>query len=266
MALALIASPSLLQDNAFRWTQLPYRKARPVAWQNLADEPEMAGLGSFLKKAAKTVTSIARAPIKLVSPQLAKNLEKIDNKIIDNLDSVHTKINDAAKSVGKSVQKFVAKNWKWIVVAAAVALTIYSMGSGSTVAAKMMSGLAKIKTYVAAKTSSALTWGKAKWALAKEAMTKLVAGKKFGDLNQEEVSAMAEANQATGQEIVPAEVMALLNPSGGPMPASAYGGEAMGTSPDGMPVGGPGAPSGSSVPLPLILGGAGLALALVLAL
>lgn len=254
------AAPGFAQ--AWAWTQLPYRRPRVArAWRNIADDqPEMAGLGSFLKKAAKTVTKIARAPIKLVSPQLAKNLEKIDNKIIDNLDSVHTKINEAAKRAGKGVQKFVKKNWKWIVVAAAVAVTIYSMGSGSTIAAKMMSGLAKIKTYVAAKTSSALTWGKAKWTLAKAAMGKLIAGRKMGDLSQEEVSAMAEANQATGMDVVPEEVMALLSPSGGPMPESAYGGEAMGT---GMEYAA-GAPGASSIPMPLILGGAGLALALAL--
>ncbi|HEU4951704.1 MAG TPA: hypothetical protein VFT46_07115 [Holophagaceae bacterium] len=110
-------------------------------WGPDEEAPGLEGLGSFLKKAFKAVTKVVRAPIKLISPKLASNMEKIDNKIIDNLDSIHTKINDAAKKLGKSVAKALGKNWKWIAVVAAIAITIYTMGSGATIAAHMLSGM-----------------------------------------------------------------------------------------------------------------------------
>ncbi|MDP1832628.1 MAG: hypothetical protein Q8K67_11260 [Geothrix sp.] len=179
-------------------------------WTPLDDYEQMEGLGSFLKKAAKSITKIARAPIKLVAPKLAKKLEKIDNKIIDNVDSVHTKINVAAKKAGKSVGKFVKKNWKWIIVAAAIAITIYSMGSGSTIAAKMMSGLTKVKGYIATGKEWAGAKLKSGWKAVTSGMTKLLNGKKFGELNPNEVEALAEANEQSGESLIPWEVLGMI--------------------------------------------------------
>lgn len=188
-------------------------KLRPVPqpmgwkpWTPLDDYEQMAGLGSFLKKAAKAVTKVARAPIKLISPRLAKNLEKIDNKIIDNADAALTKVNKAAQSVGK----FAKRNMKWIVIAAAVAITIYTMGSGSTIAAKMMSGLAKVKGYAA----SAKAWVSAKatsgWTYVTSGMTKLLNGKKFGELTPQEVEGLAEANAQAGESLIPSEILGMI--------------------------------------------------------
>lgn len=186
---------------------------QPMGWKPMSpleDYGDMAGFGSFFKKVAQTVSKVALAPIKLVSPQLAKNLSKIDNKIINNIDSVQTKIDTAAKNAMKSVGRFVKKNWKWIVVAAAIAITIYTMGSGAGIAAKMMSGLAKVKAYAV----SAKAWVGAKassgWSYVTSGMTKLLNGKKFGDLNQQEVEGIAEANEQAGQSIIPAEVLAMI--------------------------------------------------------
>jgi hypothetical protein len=116
----------------------------------MARPEELAGLGSFFKSVAQTITKIAVAPIKLVSPQLAANITKIDNKIISNVDSVATKVNDAAKSVGK----FVQKNWKWVLVVVAIAITIYSMGTGATIAAHMLSGMQVMGAHIAAGAST----------------------------------------------------------------------------------------------------------------
>lgn len=186
---------------------------RPLGWKPMSPLDaygDMAGLGSFLKKAAKAVTKVARAPIKLISPQLARNMEKIDNKIIDNLDSVHTKINVAAKKAASDVGRFVKKNWKWIVVAAAVALTIYSMGSGTGIAAKMMSGLAKVKGYAL----SAKAWVGAKvssgWTYVTSGLTKLLNGQTFGSLSPQEVEGIAEANEQAGETVIPPEVLAMI--------------------------------------------------------
>lgn len=186
---------------------------QPMGWKPMSPLDaygDMAGLGSFFKKVAKTVTKIARAPIKLISPKLAKNMEKIDNKIIDNIDSVHTKINVAAKKAATDVGRFVKKNWKWIVVAAAVAITIYSMGSGSGIAAKMMSGLAKVKSYAL----SAKAWVGAKassgWSYVTSGMTKLLNGKTFGSLSQQEVEGIAEANEQAGESLIPSEILAMI--------------------------------------------------------
>lgn len=198
-------------------------------WTPLDDYEQMAGLGSFLKKTVSKVTKVLRAPIKLISPKLAKNMEKIDNKILDNVDSVATKINVAAKKAAKDVGKFVKKNWKWIVVAAAVAITIYTMGSGSTIAAKMMSGLAKVKGYAA----SAKAWVSAKatsgWTYVTSGMTKLLNGKKFGDLTPQEVEGLAEANAQAGESLIPSEILGMIGKQALPLAMQAL------TKPGGAP-------------------------------
>ena len=150
---------------------------------------QMAGLGRFLKKAAKAVTKIARAPIKLVAPKLAAKMEKFDNKVIDKVDDIHTKINDFAK-----------RNAKYIIAAVAVAVTIYFFPAALP---KIMAALAKLKT-------AAIAGGK--WMLAKgatlvSALTKIKDGKKLGELSQPEVQALAEANAATGENVTPPEVL-----------------------------------------------------------
>ena len=229
-AYSIVAGPSVwdaLPDTALWWAprrEVSRRPARPE---------ELAGLGSFFKKIAQTVSKIAIAPIKLVSPKLASNLQKIDNKIISNVDSVATKVNDAAKSAGK----FVAKNWKWVVVVAAIAITIYTMGAGSTIAAHMLSGMQALGAHVAAgastvwhavvggsavastgataataatgaaagaatatATTSAAGWLATTGKLALTAATALYNKAKVSDLSQQQAQAMLQA-QASGYDL-----------------------------------------------------------------
>lgn len=178
---------------------------------------ELAGLGSFFKKVAQTVSKVVTAPIKLISPKLASNLQKIDNKIISNMDTVATKVNEAAKSVGR----FVAKNWKWVAVVAAIAITIYSMGSGATIAAKMLSGTkllgAKIAggwsavtgggtaatattaastTATAASAAGTSGWLATTGKLAMSAASALYGGAKVSSLSQQQAQAVLEAQSA----------------------------------------------------------------------
>jgi hypothetical protein len=173
------------------------------SWTSLNEEPEMAGLGRAFKRLHKTIRRVALAPVRLVSKKLMDKIESIDDKVVNKVDDLHTGIN-----------RFAKRNMKWIVLAAAIAITIYSMGSGAGIAAKMLSGLSKLKALVAAKGASGFAWGQAKGALAKAAMGKLLAGKTFGSLHQDEVTALAETNAATGEEIVPPEVMGVLRPAG----------------------------------------------------
>lgn len=220
---------------------------QPMGWRPMSpldDYGDMAGLGSFFKKVAQTVSKVALAPIKLVSPKLAENLSKIDNKIIDNIDSVHTKINVAAKKAASDVGRFVKKNWKWIVVAAAIAITIYSMGSGAGIAAKMMSGLAKVKGYAL----SAKAWVGAKassgWSYVTSGMTKLLNGKTFGSLSPQEVEGIAEANEQAGESLIPSEVLAMIGRQA-LTPAEQAQAQSQGSTPDFGP--GQGAGGGAGV-------------------
>lgn len=195
-------------------TRLWWAPRRAVA-RRMATPEELAGLGSFFKKVAQTVSKVVTAPIKLISPKLASNLQKIDNKIINNVDSVATKVNEAAKSVGK----FVAKNWKWVAVVAAIAITIYSMGTGATIAAKMLSGTKLLGAKIAAGWSSVTGGGAAAstaattsataasaagtsgWLastgkLALSAASALYGGAKVSSLSQQQAQAMLEAQSA----------------------------------------------------------------------
>lgn len=157
----MILAPSypIVAGPVHLWPSLPETPAWPTRRTRLrmhlvgrrAPTPEeLAGLGSFFKKVAHAVSRIATAPIKLISPKLASNLQKIDNKVIDTADKIATKINDAAKSVGKRIAKALGKNWKWIAVVVAIAITIYSMGAGATIAAHMISGMQALGHAIAA--------------------------------------------------------------------------------------------------------------------
>lgn len=207
---------------------------QPMGWKPMSpldDYGQMAGLGSFFKKVAQTVSKVALAPIKLVSPQLAKNLSKIDNKIIDNIDSVQTKINVAAKKAGKDAGRFVKRNLKWIIIAAAIAITIYTMGAGATIAAKMISGMQAIGAKMVAAKAAVGTWFTgggvaagatgttatvagsswlatgAKVALAGAQM--LVNGKKVSDLSADQAQQMLAA-QNEGYDLVDPALAPLL--------------------------------------------------------
>jgi hypothetical protein len=216
-----------------RRQDLARRRDRYRTWNLDTEEPEMAGLGRALKRLHKNIRKVALAPVRLVSKKLADNLERLDDKVVDKVDQLHSGVN-----------RFVKRNLKWIIIAAAIAITIYTMGGGAGIAAKMMAGMAKLKAFALSKAATTMVWGKAKYALVKVAMSKLLAGKTFGSLNPSEVSAMAEANQATGEEIVPPEVMSVMRP----MPGDAAEGG-----------GGGGAEGGSSFPVvPVAIGGAAL--------
>lgn len=190
------------------------------------------GLGSWLKKQVKSINRIAAKPLGLISKQLEKNVVKIGDKLADNADSLHTKINKEAQRAGKNIQKFVKKNLKWIIIAAAIAITIYSMGSGASLAAKMLSGCKAIAakvgtvftgsaasggaatagattaaaattaTTAAVSTTAATTAGLGTgfWAttapLALQVGSKLLGGAKCSDLSQEERLAYGEAADA----------------------------------------------------------------------
>ncbi|WP_257303410.1 hypothetical protein [Geothrix campi] len=215
---------------------------QPMGWRPMTpldDYGDMQGLGSFFKKVAQTVSKVALAPIKLVSPQLAKNLSKIDNKIIDKVDDLHTKINVWAK-----------KNSKWLIIVAAIAITIYTMGTGATIAAKMLSGMQAIGAKMAAAkaavgslfTSGAAAGGAtaattattaagtswiatgAKLALAGSQL--LVNGSKVSDLSAEQAAQMLEA-QKQGYNLVDPSLQPLLQQrvqlGGGPIQYDANG-------------------------------------------
>lgn len=123
---------------------------QPMGWKPMSPLDEygqMEGLGSFFKKVAQTVTKIARAPIKLIAPKLAKSMEKIDNKIINKIDSVHTSVNVWAK-----------KHSTFLIIVAAIAITIYTMGAGATIAAKMLSGMQAIAAKTVAAKAAVGAW------------------------------------------------------------------------------------------------------------
>lgn len=158
------------------------------------------GLGKFLKKIHKGVTKITLAPLKKVAPKVAAKIQRLDDKFIDKVDAIHTKIHNKVK-----------KHWKTIViVVAAVAITVYSMGAGATIAAKMLSGLKALgaaagKAAMAVKgavvggggggagAGKMLASGMKYASLASQAAQKLVAGKRCDELSTEEREAYGEA-------------------------------------------------------------------------
>ncbi|HEX9082948.1 MAG TPA: hypothetical protein VF768_11760 [Holophagaceae bacterium] len=203
--------PGSMPGTALWWP--PRRMVR----RRMATPEELAGLGNFFHKLTSAITSVVRAPIKLISPKLADNLKKIDDKVLNVQDKVSTKINDTAHSVGK----FISKNWKWIAVVAAIAITIYTMGSGATIAAKMLSGMHALEAHVAAGASSAWhavvgtsaattgtataaasgsSWLATTGKLALSAATALQNKAKVSDLSQQQAQAMLAA-QAAGYDL-----------------------------------------------------------------
>ena len=171
------------------------------------------------------------------------------------------------------VGRFVKKNWKWIIIAAAIAITIYTMGSGAGIAAKMMSGLAKIKTMAV----SAKAWVGVKassgWSYVTSGMTKLLAGKTFGSLSQPEVEGIAEANAQAGENIIPPEVLAMIGRQALAPEAPSAAGQSAGFMPGlpalGMPGQGAGGGAGIGAPettsylMPALLAAGALGLLLV---
>lgn len=155
----------------------PLDISRPRPWHRPRPRPTLRGLdgldgiGSTLKKIGK---KILKAPAKLV----------------------------------KSVGKFVKKHWKKLAVAAAVAISIYSMGSGSGLAARMVSGTKALGAAVkngairAAGAVKGFFVGPAKAASgawvqpAMSAASKLVAGRRVSELSEEERESYAEGAAA----------------------------------------------------------------------
>jgi ElaB/YqjD/DUF883 family membrane-anchored ribosome-binding protein len=203
------------------WDPMPlssvWQAPRRLVARRMAQPGELAGLGSFFHKLTSTITSIARAPIKLISPKAADNLKKVDDKVLSVQDKVSTKINDAAHSVGH----FVSKNWKWIAVVVAIAITIYTMGAGATIAAHMISGMQALGAHIAS--GAATVWhavvgtsaatgtaaasgttaaaGSSGWLattgkLALSAAQALQAKAKVSDLSQQQAQAMLDAQSA----------------------------------------------------------------------
>ena len=141
---------------------------------------DLGELSGFLKKAFKSA---------------GKAVKSVGKAVV----TIHKKSLDLTKKALKSVGKFVKKNAKWIVIAAAIAITIYTMGGGAAVAAKLAAGYAKVK-------GMALSAGKA----VMSGMQKLLGGKKMGELTPEEAQGLATANAEAGTELVPKEITSLL--------------------------------------------------------
>jgi len=142
------------------------------AWELYAPGGDIAGFGKKLKKLAKKITK----PI--------------------------------AKAV-KSVGKFVKKNWKVLALVAGAALTVYSLGTGATVLAKLKSGVGVIKTWAAGKFTAVKGWTAQRFTDAKawftgnpqtantaaNAAAKLASGAKFSDLPEADRRALLEAQE-----------------------------------------------------------------------
>jgi|GEM_PF-5050091 len=206
-------------------------------WELYDTREQIAGFGSWITKQLKSIGRIAAKPVGLISKKLEKNLVKISDKAADNLNSVATKINKGAQSVGK----WAKKNWKVLAIVAAIAITIYSMGSGAGIAAKLLSGCKVIAAKagslfvakgaavgaatagttaatagtaaVAATAATSAGIGVTGWAtIASTAMagaTKLLEAKKVSELSAEEAQAMQFA-QSQGVELMTPELQALI--------------------------------------------------------
>lgn len=119
-------------------------------WGPDEEAPGLEGLGNFFKKVAHAISNIAVAPIRLVSKKAADNLQKVDNKVIDAADKVWTASGDLLHKAGGWVAKRLGKNWKWIAIVIAIAITIYTMGAGATIMAHMISGMEALGHAIAA--------------------------------------------------------------------------------------------------------------------
>jgi len=273
---------------------------QPLGWTPMSpldayDYGDMQGLGSFFKKVAKTVSKVALAPIKLVSPKLASNLAKIDNKVIDTTDRIHTSVNTWAK-----------KHSTFLIIVAAIAITIYTMGAGASIAAKMLSGMkaigAKLGVGAAASAATsgsaatgvsamatgvssvaagttAVSASGASWLavgakVALQGAKLLVNGKKVSDLSSDQAAQMLEA-QKQGYNLVDPSLQPLLQQRaalvGGPIQFDSNGQPiepipgSPGTSPAAYGAGG-GSGVGDTNPwlMPALVGGGALLLVLAL--
>lgn len=204
-----------------QWPNLPdtplWKRPRHLRFVGRRDPTpeELAGLGSFFKKVAHVVSSIAVAPIKLVAPKLAAKLQAVDNKVIDAVDAIHTKVGDVLHKVGHAI----GKNWKWIAIIIAIAITIYTMGAGATIMAHMISGMQALGHAIAGAvglgsgtaaagastaaagaataTTATTSWIATGAKLALSAATALTQQKaKVSDLSQQQAQALLEAQQA----------------------------------------------------------------------
>lgn len=210
--------------------------ADPILGRRLSPH-ELAGLGSFLKKVGNVVHNVVTAPLRAISPDLAKPLDKLHETADKVADKVTTQINNDLHKLGK----WAKKNWKWIVIAAAIVLTIYTMGGTAGLVSQLQSAYSTVSTYVAnhawslglkaagmvatsyaqkAAQEQAQAQAQAQMeaqqqsqentlalALALRAMERLLAGQKIGDLSPEEVEAVATVNDRMGAQIVPAELL-----------------------------------------------------------
>lgn len=160
----------------------PWPPVRPAAFT--ARYPVTAqgleGFEGFLSKIKKAVKKVGKGVAKVAK----KTVKAVSNAV-------------------RSVGRFARKNWKWVVVAAAAAATIYTMGGAAGIAAKLSAGMAKLKGGVIA----AGKWTAGKASACMSGMQKLLGGKKIGELQPTEVEAMGEANEAAGQAIVPPEIL-----------------------------------------------------------
>lgn len=194
---------------------------------------QLAGLGSFLKKVTNAVHSVVTAPIRAISPDLAKPLDKLHEAEQKLTDKITTQVNNDLHKLGK----WAKKNWKWIILAAAIVLTIYTMGATSGLVASIQSGMQTMGTYIAnhavslglkaasmlaaaarsqaaqeqaeaqAQAQAAQSKATLATALALQAMERLLAGAKIGDLSPEEVEAVATVNGLLGVKVVPDELL-----------------------------------------------------------
>ena len=107
------------------------------SWELYDHDGGLAGLGNFLKSIHRAVRSVALAPIKAVTPNIAKKIEAVDEKLVKIADDIHTKVNNFAK-----------KHWKVLAIIAIIVITIYTMGAGATIAAKLLAGCKAIAAKV----------------------------------------------------------------------------------------------------------------------
>lgn len=157
----------------------PWPPVRPAAF--VARYPQFKGLEGFEGFLSK---------IKKAVKKVGKGVAKVAKKTVKA-------VSNAVRSVGR----FARKNWKWVVLAAAAAFTIYYFGPA--IASKLNAGYLKLKGY----TVAAGKWTAAKAKTCMDGMKKLLGGKKVGELQPSEVEAMGEVNEVTGQTIVPPEIL-----------------------------------------------------------
>ena len=104
------------------------------SWELYDEAGELAG---FMKSVSKGVKKAARPLVKVHQAHW-----KPTKKVLKHVPGF------------KGVYKFYKKNWKWIAVAVAVVITIYSMGAASPILAYLKAGMVACK-------AAAVTAGKA---------------------------------------------------------------------------------------------------------